>query len=240
MQAISSTKSAHEAQKACLYSVILCLPLGLILAGIGVCARFLYPDMQALYALPVFIQHMPLFLSAIVTTSIVAAVFVSVSTVALGIASLVVADFYVPKFKPAPEKQLKMTRYISIVIGFLPLLFVFGVPEILKLSFFTRALRLTISVVAVLGFYLPFFNSTRGANIGLIVSAVGTAVWYILDNPFGIDNIYIALIIPAVVMFFEKVLTGGSGPIDVVPAETGAGEGVQTVNAESQTGHDDK
>ena len=240
MQAISSTKSAHEAQKACLYSVILCLPLGLILAGIGVCARFLYPDMQALYALPVFIQHMPLFLSAIVTTSIVAAVFVSVSTVALGIASLVVADFYVPKFKPAPEKQLKMTRYISIVIGFLPLLFVFGVPEILKLSFFTRALRLTISVVAVLGFYLPFFNSTRGANIGLIVSAVGTAVWYILDNPFGIDNIYIALIIPAVVMFFEKVLTGGSGPIDVVPAETGAGEGVQTVNAESQTGQDDK
>ena len=226
MRAISSTKSAHEAQKACLYSVILCLPLGLILAGIGVCARFLYPDMQALYALPIFIQHMPLFLSAIV-----AAVFVSVSTVALGIASLVVADFYVPKFKPAPEKQLKMTRYISIVIGFLPLLFVFGVPEILKLSFFTRALRLTISVVAVLGFYLPFFNSTRGANIGLVVSAVGTAVWYILDNPFGIDNIYIAFIVPAVVMFFEKVLTGGSGPVGVIPAD---GEGVK-VQEESVT-----
>lgn len=219
VQAISSTKSAHEAQKACLYSVILCLPLGLILAGIGVCARFLYPSMKALYALPVFIQHMPLFLAAIVATSIVAAVFVSVSTVALGIASLVVSDFYVPKFKPAPEKQLKMTRYISIIIGFLPLLFVFGVPEILKLSFFTRALRLTISVVAVLGFYLPFFNSTRGANIGLIVSAVGTAVWYILDNPFGIDNIYIALIVPAVVMFLEKVLTGGSGPVGVVPVQ---------------------
>lgn len=174
---------------------------------------------------------MPLFLSAIVTTSIVAAVFVSVSTVALGIASLVVADFYVPKFKPAPEKQLKMTRYISIVIGFLPLLFVFGVPEILKLSFFTRALRLTISVVAVLGFYLPFFNSTRGANIGLVVSAVGTAVWYILDNPFGIDNIYIAFIVPAVVMFFEKVLTGGSGPVGVIPAD---GEGVK-VQEESVT-----
>jgi hypothetical protein len=41
-------------------------------------------------------------------------------------------------------------------------------------------------------------------------------------------------------MFFEKVLTGGSGPIDVVPAETGAGEAVQTVKADAQTGHDDK
>ncbi len=209
MQAISSTKNAHEAQKACLYSVLLCAPLGIILAGIGVCARFLYPELQPLYALPVFIQHMPLYLTAIVATSIVAAVFVSVSTVALGIASLVVADFYEPYFKPAPEKKLKMTRYISIIIGFIPLLFVFGVPEILKLSFFTRALRLTISVVAVLGFYLPFFNSTRGANIGLTVAAIGTAVWYVLNNPFGIDNIYIALIVPAVVMFIERVLTGG-------------------------------
>lgn len=205
MQAISSTKNAKEAQKSCFYSVALCLPLGLILAGIGVCARFLYPDMKGLYALPVFLQYMSPFMAGIVTTSIVAAVFVSVSTVALGIASLVVEDFYVPKFKPAQDQKLKMTRILSIIIGFLPLLFVFGVPEILKLSFFTRALRLTIAVVAVLGFYLPFFNSTRGANVGLVTAAVGTIAWYLLNDPFGIDNIYIALIIPAVVMVIERV-----------------------------------
>lgn len=111
----------------------------------------------------------------------------------------------------------------------------------MKLSFFTRALRLTISVVAVLGFYLPFFNSTRGANVGLIVSAVGTAVWYILDNPFGIDNIYIALIVPAIVMFFEKVLTGGSGPIDVVPAEPEAvAETAQAGKSEGTTAQANK
>lgn len=209
MQAISSTKSAHAAQKSCFYAVLLCAPLGLILGAVGVTAHHLYPDMKALYALPVFIQHMGTLPAGIVTTSIVAAVFVSVSTVALAIASLVVEDFYVPRYHPEPEKKLKMTRYISIAIGFAPLLFVFGVPEILKLSFFTRALRLTIAVVAVLGFYLPFFNSTRGANIGLSFAAIGTAVWYLLDNPFGIDNIYIALAVPAVVMFLEKVLTGG-------------------------------
>jgi Na+/proline symporter len=206
MQAISSTKNAHEAQKSCFYSVLLCLPLGLILAAIGVVARYLYPEMKGLYALPIFLQSMTPLMAGIVTTSIVAAVFVSVSTVALGIASLVVQDFYVPKYKPTQERQLKMTRMISIVIGFLPLLFVFGVPEILKLSFFTRALRLTIAVVAVLGFYLPFFNSTRGANIGLVTAAVATAAWYLLDNPFGIDNIYIALLVPAVVMLVERLV----------------------------------
>ncbi len=214
MQAISSTKSAGDAQKACFYAVLLCLPLGLILGAIGVMAHHLYPDMQPLYALPIFIQHMGTFPAAIVTTSIVAAVFVSVSTVALAIASLVVEDFYAPRFRPDTQTRLKMTRYISIVIGFLPLLFVFGIPEILKLSFFTRALRLTIAVVAVLGFYLPFFNSTRGANIGLSFAAIGTVIWYLLDNPFGIDNIYIALATPAVVMFIEKLCTGGTGKGD--------------------------
>ena len=209
MQAISSTKSAGEAQKSCFYAVLLCLPLGLILGAVGVTAHHLYPDMQPLYALPVFIQHMGTLPAGIVTTSIVAAVFVSVSTVALAIASLVVEDFYVPRYQPTPEQKLKMTRILSIVIGFAPLLFVFGVPEILKLSFFTRALRLTIAVVAVLGFYLPFFNSTRGANLGLSMAAIMTAVWYLLDNPLGIDNIYVALAVPGIVMFFEKLLTGG-------------------------------
>ena len=206
MQAISSTKNAHEAKKSCFYAVALCIPLGLILASIGVVARYLYPTMKGLYALPVFVQHMSPILAGVVTTSIVAAVFVSVSTVALGIASLVVEDFYVPKYNPDQATKLKMTRIISIVIGFVPLLFVFGVPEILKLSFFTRALRLTIAVVAVLGFYLPFFNSTRGANIGLVTAALGTVAWYLLNDPFGIDNIYIALLVPAVVMLVERIV----------------------------------
>ncbi|MDY6268246.1 MAG: sodium:solute symporter family protein [Selenomonadaceae bacterium] len=211
MQAISSTKSAGDAQKSCFYAVLLCAPLGIILGAIGVIAHHLYPEMPALYALPVFIQHMGTLPAAIVTTSIVAAVFVSVSTVALAIASLIVEDFYVPRVHPDPEQKLKATRIISVLVGIAPLFFVFGIPEILKLSFFTRALRLTIAVVAVLGFYLPFFNSTRGANLGLSFAAIGTAAWYLLDNPFGIDNIYVALTVPAVVMFFEKLLTGGSG-----------------------------
>ena len=205
VQAISSNKSAAEAKKSCFYAAALCVPLALALGFIGVLAKYLYPDMNSLYALPIFVQKMSPWVAGIVTTSLVAAVFVSVSTVALGIASLVVQDFYVPYFKPSPEKQFKMTRIFSIIIGFIPLIFVFFVPEILKLSFFTRALRLSIAVVAVMGFYLPFFNSTRGANIGLIGAAVATTGWYLLDNPFGIDNIYIALIIPAIAMLIDRV-----------------------------------
>jgi SSS family solute:Na+ symporter len=205
VQAISSNKNAEEAKKSTMYAALFCLPLGFLLAIIGVAAKYLYPDMNALYALPIFMQSMNPYLAGIVSTSLVASVFVAVSTVALAIASLAVKDFYVPFYKPTPEKEFRMTRIFSIIIGFIPLIFVFFVPEILKLSFFTRAIRLSISVVAMIAFYLPFFNSTRGANLGLLGAAVATSVWYIMGDPYGIDNIYIALISPAVVMLIEKL-----------------------------------
>ena len=205
VQAISSSKSAAEAKKSTMYAALFCLPLGFALAIIGVAAKYLYPDMSPLYALPIFMQSMNPYLAGIVATALVASVFVSVSTVALAIASLVVKDFYVPFYSPTPEKEFRMTRIFSIIIGFVPLIFVFFVPEILKLSFFTRAIRLSISVVAMIAFYLPFFNSTRGANLGLLGAAVTTSVWYLMGDPYGIDNIYIALISPAIVMLIEKM-----------------------------------
>ena len=98
-----------------------------------------------------------------------------------------------------------MTRIFSLIIAFVPLIFVFFVPEILKLSFFTRALRLSIGIVAVMGFYLPFFNSGRGATLGLLAAAVLTSVWYVLGTPYGIDNMYVAAATPIVVMVIERL-----------------------------------
>lgn len=205
VQAISSTKDAKAAQKSTMISAVLCVPLALAIAFTGVSARYLFPHMKSLYALPVFIQSMSPVLAGIVATSLVASVFVSVSTVALGIVSLIISDFYVPHCKPTPEKQLKMTRIFSIIIGFAPLAFAFYVPQILSLSFFTRALRLSIGIIAVIAFYCPFFNSTRGANLGLIGAAIATTAWYLMGNPFGIDNIYISIVVPVIIMIVERV-----------------------------------
>jgi SSS family solute:Na+ symporter len=163
--------------------------------------------MNSLYALPVFLQGMNPLLAGLVTTSLVASVFVSVSTVALAIASLIMRDFYVPHYKPDTAHELKATRLISLVIAFVPLIFVFFVPEILKLSFFTRALRLSIAIVAVIGFYAPLFRNGRGATLGLLASAVFTSAWYMLGNPYGIDNMYVAALTPVLVMAAERLLT---------------------------------
>jgi SSS family solute:Na+ symporter len=226
VQAISSTKSAADAQRSAFYAAVFCLPLGFVLAIVGVAAKHLYPDMNSLYALPIFVEKMHPALAAFVTTALVASVFVSVCTVALAIASLVVRDFYIPYWKPSPQRELIVTRVFSLVIGAIPLIFVFFVPEILKLSFFTRALRLSITMVAMVGFYLPFFASNGGATIGLIAAAIATSIWYLLGNPYGIDNMYVAAVTPLIVLAADRAVTW-KGP---KPAAATASGTLETVD----------
>lgn len=205
IQAIASTPNADAARRSTFIAAGLAIPVSLALGLIGVAARYLYPHMDSLYALPVFLQSMNVWLAGFVTVALVASIFISVSTVALAISSLVVRDFYVPLCQPAPEREFLATRRLALLIGFIPLVFVFFAPSLLQLSFFTRALRLSISIVAMIGFYLPFFSSNRGATAGLLAATVTTTIWYLLDNPYGIDNMYIALATPAIVIFIDKL-----------------------------------
>lgn len=214
MQAISSLPGPQDVRKACLTSAILCVPVSIALGLIGVAAKFLFPDLKSLYAFPVFLKHMPIILSGLVTVSVVASILVGVNSVGLATSSLIVRDFYVPLRRPTPEAELLVSRLLSIPVGFLPLIFVFFVPEILHLSFFTRALRLSISVVAIGAFYMPGFCTNRGATLGLVTAAIATTAWFLMGDPFGIDDIYVALIAPAFVMgldhFAAKYSRGSS------------------------------
>jgi SSS family solute:Na+ symporter len=210
IQAVASTKSPNAARNATYIAGALSIPVSIALGLIGVSAKYLYPDMNSLFALPVFIQSMDVWWAAFVSVSLVASIFVGVTTVALAISSLVVRDFYAPYFKPTPDQEFRAARVMSLFIGFIPLIFVFFAPGLLHLSFFTRALRLSISIVAVIGFYLPFFSSNRGATLGLLGAAVTTTAWYLAGDPYGVDNMYVALATPPIVIFVEKLFHWGS------------------------------
>lgn len=210
VQAVSSLKSPKSAQTSTYIAGALCVPISIALGLIGVAAKYLFPGMKSLYAFPVFLTYMSPVLAAIVAISLAASVFVGVSSVCLAISSLIVKDFYSPMRHPTPDQEFRMSRWLSIPIGFVPLGFVFFFPEVLHLSFFTRAIRLSISVVAILGFYLPLFSSSRGATWGLLGAVLATTVWYIMGDPYGIDNIYIALATPPVVMALDRLFPKGA------------------------------
>jgi SSS family solute:Na+ symporter len=211
VQAISSLKGPQDVRRSTFVAAALCVPIGLAVALIGVCAKFLFPNMESLFAFPVFLSHMPPVLSAFGTISIVASVLAGVSSVALGTSALIVRDFYVPVWKPTAESELRMSRLLCIPIGFLPLIFVFFVPEVLHLSFFTRALRLSTSVVAIFAFYLPFFGSNRGATLSLLASLAITTAWYLMGDPYGLDDIYLALVTPTAGMLLDSIVTKAFG-----------------------------
>lgn len=208
IQAVASNKNEGAARGSVLIAAALCLPLGFALGFVGVAARYLYPDMESLYALPVFIEKMSPGWAAVVTVSLVASVLVSVSTVALATTALVMRDFYVPWRKPDEAGEMQATRWVALAVGLVPLLCVFFMPHILELSFFTRALRLSIAIVACLGVYLPWLGSGRTAITALVASGVATTAWYLLGNPYGVDNMYVAAITPALVLFLDRLIFG--------------------------------
>ncbi len=222
VQAISSLKGPQDVRRACTISALLCLPVSLALGFIGVTAKFLFPKMKSLYAFPVFLGHMSPFLSGFVMVSIIASILVAVGTVVVATSALIVRDFYVPIWKPSADRELRVSRLLAIPIAFLPLLLVFFAPQVLHLSFFTRALRLAISVVAIFAFYLPGFGSNRGATLGLLTATVTTTGWYLMGDPFGIDDIYIALVTPAVVIVLERLVRQNGGRAEASTSQHGS------------------
>jgi SSS family solute:Na+ symporter len=115
----------------------------------------------------------------------------------------------VPCGARARDQELRAPRWVGLVVGLAPLPFVFLAPHILALSFFTRALRLSIAVVALIGVYLPWLGSSRGAVAALVASGLATTAWYFLGNPLGVDNMYVAAATPAVVLAVERLLARG-------------------------------
>ena len=104
MQAVSSCRDANQALRVSFYSA-LCLPLGIALAVIGIAAKVAHPGIKSLYALPLFLQGMHPLVAGLVTTALVASVFVSVCTVALAIVSLVMQISWCPDCGPSRRRN---------------------------------------------------------------------------------------------------------------------------------------
>ncbi len=224
IQCISSLSNEKEARKASIVASISIAPIGIFAAFIGLSARALFPDIKSVTAMPVFLKVMNPWEAGIVTCSIVAAAFVSIMACKLGATALFMKDFYIPLLKPSEKHQLMATRITAVLIGILPIPFALYVPGLLKTIFFARALRTAVAVIAVFMFYLPRVGGSTSAVVGLLCAFVGTTAWFIAGDPWGIDNIYIALAIPTVSMIVDRLIRGpaGSGKSEKLPDSKGA------------------
>jgi solute:Na+ symporter, SSS family len=205
IQTISSLSSAKDAKKASLFASFWLLPLGFIAAYIGLAAKVLFPTIKSVQALPEFLKYMNPWLAGIVVSGILAVAFVTMLACNIGSTALVMKDFYIPLVKPSEKRQIVAVRIIAVVLGLLPIPFALYVPALLKTVFFARALRTSVAVVALFMFYAPRIGNNTSAALGLTLSIVFTTVWFAMNNPFGIDNMYIALGTPIIAMLIGQI-----------------------------------
>jgi SSS family solute:Na+ symporter len=223
LQSVSSLPSPADARKATIIAGIAILPVGLISATIGVFSKAIFPNIKSIMALPAFFGQMNPWLVAVAAAAMIAATFVTILACQLGATALIMKDFYTPMMKPSERHNIWATRIMSVIIGFVPVPFALFVPGMIKTFFFARALRTAITVLLLFMFYVPFMATRRGGTVALLLSVAGTIVWFVLGNPWGIDNIYIALFTPAIVMALDHVI-GRSKPAANVEMGIGAGK----------------
>jgi solute:Na+ symporter, SSS family len=98
-------------------------------------------------------------------------------------------------------------RIATVIVGLLPIALAIYTPNILQITFLAKAIRASLAVLVLLVFYAPWFGTSRGALFSILGSMIVTVAWFLLGNPFGIDNAYIALVLPLVVMGASSLVT---------------------------------
>ena len=95
---------------------------------------------------------------------------------------------------------------MTVIVGLLPIVLAIYTPNILQMTFLAKAIRASLSVLVLLVFYAPWFGTKGGALVSILGSMVATIAWFLMGNPFGIDNAYVALVLPLLVMGASSLL----------------------------------
>jgi SSS family solute:Na+ symporter len=202
LQAISTVEDARRAQTSSFWTAVLLIPFGICAALVGMCAAVLYPKIDTLQAFPTLIANMDNLLATIVVAGLAASLFGTISAISIGTATLIYKDFYLPFLKQGTDEHssLNFVRIATLVVGLLPVPLALYAPDVLKVTFLAKSLRATLAVLVLLIFYAPHFGTSTGAVVSILASLVLTIGWFLAGDPYGIDNAYVALVIPLVVM----------------------------------------
>lgn len=235
IQAIAAVPDERRARWSSVYSSLVLIPYGVLAAIAGMCARVLFPDIDSLEALPSVVIDMNAVTAGIVIAGLLAAMLGTASAIILAVTTLLLKDFFTPYFNKenSERKNLAFIRVGTVVVGLLPIVLALYASDVLSVTFLGKALRSTLAVLVILMFYVPRFGSRAGALISIIGSLVGTVGWFLAGDPFGIDNAYIAIAVPVVVMVIADVVrrtTGRGGVALGAAARSGAGDSVRATH----------
>src|SRR3546814_11179302 len=124
-------------------------------------------------------------------------------------------DFFEPLFNKERDERrsVRFLKVSTIIVGLLPVVIAIGANNVLHIAYLGKGLRAALAVLVLLAFYAPSFSNGSGAFIGIIVTLPATVVWYMLGDPYGIDNAYVALACPVIVMGLFHLTSRRTAPL---------------------------
>jgi SSS family solute:Na+ symporter len=208
IQAINTVETASKAKAASLYTALLMVPFGIGTALVGMCSLALFPGMKSINAFPALIADMHGVMAGVVAAGLAASLFGSIAAISVATATLLYKDFYTRFVKEEGEEKrsLNFIRVTTIVVGLLPIVLAICTPNVLQMTFLAKAIRASLSVLVLLVFYAPRFGTKAGALVSILCSLLATIAWFMAGNPFGIDNAYVALVVPLMIMGLSMIV----------------------------------
>jgi solute:Na+ symporter, SSS family len=207
IQAINTVESRQKARAASFSAALLLVPFGIATALIGMCSLVLFPGIKSIDAFSALISDMSGPMAGVVAAGLAASLFGTIAAISVSTATLLYKDFYT-RLVGADEdasRSLVFVRVTTVIVGLLPIALAIYTPNILQMTFLAKAIRASLSVLVVLAFYAPWLGTKGGALVSILGSMVATIAWFLMGNPFGIDNAYVALLIPLVVMALSSL-----------------------------------
>ena len=226
IQAINTVETRQKAKAASLYAALLLVPFGIATALVGMCSLALFPDIQSINAFSALIANMNGVMAGVVAAGLAASLFGTIAAISVSTATLLYKDFYARFVTTVGDERrsLHFIRVTTIVAGLLPIALAIYTPNILQMTFLAKAIRASLSVLVLLVFYAPWFGTRAGALSSILGSLVATVAWFLMGNPFGIDNAYVALLVPLIIMGLsssvERIRTGRTTDMPVKAARS--------------------
>lgn len=218
VQAVTTVRDPGRAQRAGLYSALMLVPFGIFAAVVGMCSAVLYPKIKSIDALPALAVDLNPLLTGFVMCGLIGAILGSIAALIIGSSTLMLKDFYQPYYNRAGDarKDLVFIRVATFAAGVIPIALALFASNVLAVTFLAKSLRAALAVLVILMFYKPGYGSRRGALLSILVAVPTTIGWFLAGDPFGVDNAYIAVATPLVIMTLAQLFSRGDSAPDPI------------------------
>lgn len=184
LQISLGAKDAATAKKGFVWGGIIMIPVGVLAAFLGICAKAMYPDAQDALALPQVIVGLQPLLAGVTLAALWAADVSTACNLLLSAGTLFSSDIYKRFINPecSESRQLLMTRLCVMISGIMTLGLAMSVSSILGTIMIGLSLTAAFSVIVIIALFFPRYTSKAAGFWTLLAGFVMLVLWQLVPQ----------------------------------------------------------